>query len=85
MHLFFPEGGFKNVSMPDMKREQEICMSNSSNNNACTCSYTGSFEKEYFGTSSNGEKGSPNNSYKSAVASNGKSSTMVILLLICFI
>jgi len=70
------KGAFKNVSMPDMKREQERCMSNSSNNNACTCSYTGSFEKEYFGAATNGDKGSPNNSYKSAIASNGKSNTM---------
>lgn len=84
-----PTDSFKNVSMPDMKRE-EVCMSDSSNNNACTCSYTGSLEKEYFGTGS--DKGSPSNSYKNPMTSNGKSASMVCyviflqyVLLVCLV
>ena len=54
--------------MPDMIQEQEVCMSNASNNNACTCSYTGSFDKEFaIKPGSNGST-SPNNSYKIAAS-----------------
>ncbi|XP_065065622.1 E3 ubiquitin-protein ligase TRAF7-like isoform X3 [Rhopilema esculentum] len=70
------KGGFKNASMPDMKREQEVCMSDSSNNNACTCSYTGSFGNEYFGANASSETGSPSNSYKNAIAFSSKSNTL---------
>ena len=50
-------------------------MSDSSNNNACTCSYTGDLEKELFAAASTSEKGSPNNSYKTQVSLSGKSSS----------
>ena len=63
--------------MPDMKREQDVCMSDSSNNNACTCSYTGSFGNEYFGANASSETGSPSNSYKNAIAFSSKSNTLV--------
>eukprot|EP00794_Sanderia_malayensis_P008900 gene8900-9851_t len=52
--------------MQSVRPEQDFCMSNSSNNNTCTCSYTASFD--YPGQIGNNST-SPNTSYKSNASS----------------